>query len=126
MEIFGIGPLELIVILTLGLIIFGPQDLEKAGKAFARNLKNFMRSDAWMTINKTSQEIKTLPDRLIREAGMEDLEEMTKAELSQTDNMIRQAIAPASTNTSPLDAYEKSPGLVGENLTHSQERVSWD
>jgi Sec-independent protein translocase protein TatA len=126
MEIFGIGPLELIVILILGLIIFGPQDLEKAGKAFGRSLNKFTRSDTWRTINKTSQEIKTLPDRLMREAGMEDLEEMTKAELSQTDNMIRQAVDPGSTNTSLLGVSEKSPGLVDDKPTNSQERVRWD
>lgn len=125
MEILGIGPLELVVILVFGLIIFGPQDLEKAGKAFGRNLKKFIRSDTWMTINKTSQEIKTLPDRLIREAGMEDLEEMTKAELSQTDTMIRQAIDPGSMNTPPLGVYEKSSDLVDTPIK-SQERVSWD
>ena len=32
MNIFGIGPLEIVFILILVIIIFGPKDLEKAGK----------------------------------------------------------------------------------------------
>ena len=32
MEILGIGPLELLFILILALIIFGPKEVEKAGQ----------------------------------------------------------------------------------------------
>jgi hypothetical protein len=50
------------------------------------------------TISKTSQEITALPDRLMREAGLEELEKTTKEELSQADIMIRKSIAVADTS----------------------------
>jgi Sec-independent protein translocase protein TatA len=126
MEILGIGPLELFFILVLVLIIFGPKEVEKAGKAVGKSLNKFIRSDTWRTINRTSQEIKTLPDRLMREAGLEDLEKMTKAELSQADNMIRQSIDADSTNSSPLGAAEKSSGPADDKPTNPPEQVRWE
>lgn len=126
MEILGIGPLELLFILILVLIIFGPKEVEKTGKTVGKSLNKFIRSDTWRTINRTSQEIKTLPDRLMREAGLEDLEKTAKAELSQADNMIRQSIDADSTNSSPLGAAEKSSGPADVKPTNPPEQVRWE
>lgn len=38
---FGIGPSELIIILVLALIIFGPGKLPEVGKAIGRSIKEF-------------------------------------------------------------------------------------
>lgn len=46
---FGIGMPELIVILIIALIIFGPKKLPEMGKALGRAIKEF---------KKTSQELK--------------------------------------------------------------------
>jgi Sec-independent protein translocase protein TatA len=37
-EILGIGPLEIILILVLALIIFGPKEIDNAGKTIGKNL----------------------------------------------------------------------------------------
>jgi Sec-independent protein translocase protein TatA len=73
MEILGIGPLELFFILLIALIILGPGDMVKAGKTLGRFLRKIITSPEWRTIQKASRELKYLPNRLIREAGMEDL-----------------------------------------------------
>lgn len=75
MELFGIGPLELIFILLLALIIFGPKDLEKAGRTIGRSLYKFINSDTWRTLTRTSQKIKTFPNDLMRQAQQEILQE---------------------------------------------------
>jgi len=69
MEILSIGPLELLFILTLVLINFGPKEIEKTSKKIGKRLTKFIRSVTWKTINLTSQEIKTLPDRFMRGAA---------------------------------------------------------
>jgi sec-independent protein translocase protein TatB len=74
-ELFGIGPLELIFIILLALIIFGPKDLEKAGRTIGRSLYKFINSDTWRTLTRTSQKIKTFPNDLIRQAQQEILQE---------------------------------------------------
>ncbi len=40
MKIFGLGPLELVIILAVALLIFGPKNLPKLGSALGRTVKN--------------------------------------------------------------------------------------
>jgi Sec-independent protein translocase protein TatA len=67
MEILGVGPLEIILILLLALIILGPTEMGK----FGRTLGRFLRK---LTTSPTYQEVRNLPYRLMREAGIEDLQ----------------------------------------------------
>jgi len=39
--IFGLGPLELIVILAVVLLIFGPSQIPKLGKMFGQSMRDF-------------------------------------------------------------------------------------
>ena len=72
MNFLGIGPLELAFIVIIAIIIFGPQDLVKAGKNVGRFLRKVVTSPSWKVFQDTSKEIRDLPTRLIREAGIED------------------------------------------------------
>jgi Sec-independent protein translocase protein TatA len=89
MDILGIGPLEIAFILILVIIIFGPNDLVKTSKTIGRSLNKLVRSDTWKTINQTTQELKNLPNRLMREAGLDEMEQMNKESQAAKDNTIR-------------------------------------
>ncbi len=78
MEILGIGPLELLFIFLIALVVMGPEDLSKAGRTLGRWLRDLVQSDFWKTFKATSKELKTLPNRLMREANLEDLEKFGK------------------------------------------------
>ena len=41
---FGIGPLELVIVLVIILVIFGPKRLPQAGKALGQGLREFKDS----------------------------------------------------------------------------------
>jgi Sec-independent protein translocase protein TatA len=101
MEFLGIGPLELIFIILLAIIIFGPKDIVNASKTVGKSLNKFIRSDTWKTINQTSRELKSLPTRLMREAGLEDLEKSAKEEMAKVNSTIQDTMAPASAPDSP-------------------------
>jgi sec-independent protein translocase protein TatB len=73
MEILGIGPLELIFILIIALIILGPGDMVKAGRTLGRFMRKVVTSPEWRTVQKASRELKYLPNRLMREASLEDV-----------------------------------------------------
>jgi sec-independent protein translocase protein TatB len=73
MEILGIGPLELFFILIIALIILGPKDMAKAGRTLGRFMRKVVISPEWRTVQKASRELKYLPNRLMREASLEDL-----------------------------------------------------
>ncbi|MGE5124098.1 MAG: twin-arginine translocase TatA/TatE family subunit [Acidobacteriaceae bacterium] len=73
MEILGIGPLELFFILLIALIVLGPGDMVKAGRTLGRFLRKIITSSEWRTIQKASRELRYLPNRLMRDASLEDL-----------------------------------------------------
>lgn len=74
MDIFGIGPTEIIFIILLALILLGPKEMEKTGRTIGRFLRDITRSDSWRAFRDTSRELRNLPNRLMREANIEDLE----------------------------------------------------
>ena len=80
MDILGVGPLELIFILIIALIVLGPSDMVKAGRTIGRFLRQIITSPTWRAVTRTSSELRTLPNKLIREAGLEeDLKEIQDA-----------------------------------------------
>lgn len=85
MDILGIGPLELIFILIIALIVLGPSDMVKAGRTIGRFLRQIVTSPTWRAVTRTSSELRTLPNKLIRDAGLED-------DLKEIQNATKQAI----------------------------------
>ncbi|HVN14823.1 MAG TPA: twin-arginine translocase TatA/TatE family subunit [Anaerolineales bacterium] len=86
MEVFGIGGPELVFIIIIALIVLGPKDMQKAGKAIGHWLNRLVNSDGWKLFQNTSREIRRLPTTLMREANM-DLSE-TEKDLKDIKNAI--------------------------------------
>lgn len=90
MDILGIGPLELIFILIIALIVLGPKDMVKAGRTLGKFLRQVVTSPTWRAVTRTSSELRTLPNRLIRDAGLEE-------DFREIKNATEQAIPPELT-----------------------------
>jgi len=74
MDFLGIGPTELVFIILIALILLGPKEMQKTGRTLGRWLRNMTTSDGWRAFRDTSREIRNLPNRLMREANLEDLD----------------------------------------------------
>jgi Sec-independent protein translocase protein TatA len=107
MEFLGIGPLELFFILIIALIILGPGDMVKAGRTLGRFLRKVVTSPEWQTVQKASRELKYLPNRLMREASLEDLskdfEDINKIG-SQLNNDLKQVQSDFTSWTTPPES----------------------
>jgi Sec-independent protein translocase protein TatA len=80
MDFLGIGPLELLLIFVIILLVLGPSDMVKAGNSIGEFIRKIMKSDSWQAVRKASKEMRTLPNRLAREAGIQEFEkEMREA-----------------------------------------------
>lgn len=80
MEFLGIGPLELLLILVLALILLGPKDMLESTKKIAKGIRKFTQSSTWRDVVETSQEIRELPQKIIKETGIEeDIKEIRKS-----------------------------------------------
>ena len=112
MEILGVGPLELLFILLIALIILGPGDMVKAGLTFGRFLRKIVSSPEWRTVQKASRELRYLPNRLMREANMEDLSK-EMADLNkiggQLNSEVKKVQFDLSSWTTPPDPSGDSP-----------------
>jgi|OpeIllAssembly_1097287.scaffolds.fasta_scaffold578853_2 Sec-independent protein translocase protein TatA len=91
MNIFGLGPLEILLIILVALILFGPKDIQKAGKTIGTMLNKLVRSDGWRAVTQTSRELKNLPNRLMRESGLDEIQAKTRKDLSDAANGLNQA-----------------------------------
>ena len=101
MEILGIGPSELVFIVIIALIVLGPKDMQKAGKTIGKWLRNIVTSDGWKVFQQTSRELRTLPNRLIRDAN---------DELNQIGNDLKNASNPAvSRSNNPNNPPRSQP-----------------
>ncbi len=74
MDILGIGPTELVFIILIALILLGPKEMEKTGRTIGRFLRDMTQSDGWRMFRDTSREIRNIPNRLMREANIEDIQ----------------------------------------------------
>lgn len=78
MNIFGIGPLEIVFILIIGILVLGPEGMIEAGRKLGRFLRSIIKSDWWQNIRRGVTEIQYLPQRLMREAELEEFNELRK------------------------------------------------
>jgi sec-independent protein translocase protein TatB len=86
MEILGVGVPELMFIVLIALILLGPKDMIAAGRTFGKFLRQFLTSPTWQAMRKTGEELQQLPTKLVREAGLEDLQK----EVQSVTNTIKQ------------------------------------
>lgn len=75
MDILGIGPLELLLVLIVALVVLGPNDMIKAGRTLGKWLRRLVLSPEWRTVQQTSNDLRNLPNKLIREAGLDELKD---------------------------------------------------
>ena len=89
MNIFGIGPLEIIFVLIIGILFLGPEGMIEAGHKLGKFMSSTIRSSWWQNVRRGVNEIQHLPQRLMREAELEELNEikkLTKDSLSSIGN----------------------------------------
>ena len=90
--------MELIFILIIALIVLGPEDMAKAGRTVGRTMRKVVMSPTWRAVQQTSRELRTLPNRLMREAGLED----EIKDLKQTQQELRAQVDDIRRLQSPL------------------------
>lgn len=107
MEFLGIGPSELLFIIVIALIVLGPRDMQKAGRGIGKWMRRIVTSDGWRLFQQTSREIQTLPNRLMREAALDELREVQQ-DIQQPLDVNRQPSEPAMPGT-PQSAAAVEP-----------------
>jgi len=105
MDILGIGPLELVIVFIIILLILGPNEMVKTGKTLGEFFRKVTRSDEWRGLNKITREIRTLPNRLAREAELENLK--NEIDLDQQISPIANELKASA--SAALEDWETTP-----------------
>ena len=142
MDFLGVGPLELIFVLIIALLIIGPKDIGKTARNIGKFLNRLYKSDEWRALTEASRTIRTLPNRLAREAELEELKDIKESfkgaskELKETrDELVKETRTAipkhpltAPPNEDPMKAWT-SPSDDGEAQTenpNSQDSTSME
>ena len=118
MEVFNIGIMELLFIAILALVLFGPAGLIDNMRKAGRYIYKFLRSPYWRTFLDVQQEIREMPTRLIREAGLE--ESLDQFNLNTRD--VDQRTPLAGAGTLPSDEVPLLPQTNGSTSNLNPEK----
>src|SRR5512146_1088302 len=94
--IFSIGIPEILIVIVLALIIMGPQDMVKTARKLGAWVYRVYHSPTWRMIMSTSQEIRELPTKFVREAGLEE----TVKDIRHTTDDVKAQLKEASGDVS--------------------------
>jgi Sec-independent protein translocase protein TatA len=131
MELLGIGPLELLFVVIIALLLFGPKDMIKAGRTIGGFLRKIVTSEGWKDLSKSLRDLRNLPYSMMREAGMEDvvkdLREVKKA--TSLDESVIDSLPKNDDFKKSLQSWTQPVAQQGveaqsENLTDNSENAS--
>ena len=131
MDILGVGPLEVILVIILALVVLGPQDMVVSARKIGAWIRKMVRSPLWREIMETSREIREIPTTLIRDSGIEEamtelkdagtivkneLGEAThelSSEVQQANQELNAEAAAAAADVNQQPGAEAQPGPTG-------------
>jgi Sec-independent protein translocase protein TatA len=114
--------MELIFILIIALIVLGPEDMAKAGKTLGRTMRKVAMSPTWRAVQQTSRELRALPYRLMREAGLDEIEQELNF-VKDTQKELRREVDDIRRIRSPLKATAEE--LKNEGRTIQGDFGAW-
>jgi sec-independent protein translocase protein TatB len=115
MQLFGIGPLELFLIMIIAVIVLGPKGMVTAAREAGKLIRKITRSPLWREIVETSNEIREMPGKIVRDAGIEkDLEDLRKSTHS-TFNEIERSHLPNISPVAPSPQVKSEIEKPGQN-----------
>ncbi len=114
MEVFGIGPLELLLIFLIILVVLGPGEMVRGGRKLAEWIRKVRQSDLW----KTSREITELPKQVMKETGLQD-------EIRQLQDVSSRTMTDAMRQTmiDTMNAENKKKALTARKNTGRAKRT---
>ncbi len=72
MKFFNLGLSEIIFIIIIALIIFGPENMVKTAKDAGKLVRKMTKSPYWKEVWATKRELNELPKMLVKEAELDE------------------------------------------------------
>ncbi|MHB0987973.1 MAG: hypothetical protein ACYC3P_04810 [Bellilinea sp.] len=105
--------LEVVLILVIAVIVLGPEGMVKSAQSIGKFMRKVIKSPIWAQLMDTQREIREMPTRLVREAGLEeDIKELKKTQQELRNVDIKATAAKAARTL--VDEPTIAPPLVAE------------
>ena len=121
MEIFNIGPLELLLILVLAVLMFGPEDIVNFAHKAGRLIYNLRKSEFWQEVVGTTKQIQEFPQQILKEVELEETMKEINA-LNQTmlsPDPPNQAASASLADPLPMQPTQEKPENVPKDASES-------
>ena len=92
MRIFNVGIREVLLLLVIMLILFGPNRMRENARKTAQAIRRFVRSDTWRTFLGMYDDVNTIRNEVIRESGIQEVRDSLRGvdrQLNDLDRDIR-------------------------------------
>lgn len=90
MRIFNVGIREVILLLVIMLVLFGPRQMQENARKMAQGIRRFVRSDTWRTFLGLYDDVNNIKDQVIRESGIRDVQDSLRGVNRQLYDLDRE------------------------------------
>lgn len=122
MNFLNLGLPEVIFIIILALIIFGPNNMVKSAKEVGALLRKVTKSPYWQEVWATKRELDELPKMLAKEANlnetMRDLDNTVKNASGSTNSFVSEFLKEVN---QPNKIKPETSEITNSNLSKPQE-----
>lgn len=129
MKVFNIGVGEILFIIILAVIIFGPENLVKSAREMGAFLRKVTKSPYWQEVWATRRDLEEIPRMLAKEANLkETLRELdldTKGVSSQVSGAVTDLINEVDEKTAPPKETPQDTPDDSANQPPSREPPAW-
>lgn len=112
MNLLGINFTELILLFVIILLVLGPKEMVDVGAKLGGFIRNIITSDAWKAMKDTSREFRNMPNKLAREAGLEEFRKQIQEQ--EEFRTIGNPLEDIPEIDSSLDAWTTGPKTSSE------------
>lgn len=108
MEIFGIGPLELVLIVVVAIIVLGPKEMITTAQKAATWLGKLRKSDIWAT----TKDVMDIPNKVMKETGLDK-------EIREIQNLSQKTFSPSAwqpDSISHSSSVVNNPDVLSDGL----------
>ena len=123
MRIFNIGIREVLLLLVIMLILFGPKQMQENARKFAQTIRRIVRSDTWRTFLGMYDDVNAIKDEVIRESGIREVRDSLRGvnrELINIDKDLRETDLDQGPETAGTAAAPEQQAPETENDHESE------
>ena len=125
MRIFNVGIREVILLLVILLILFGPRQLQENARKTAQAIRRFVRSDTWRSFLGIYDDVNNIKEEVIRESGIREVQDSLRGinrQLSGIDSDLHQSDW-TGTGSVTQNEPETADEAQGVNEIHEPEQL---